>query len=115
MPWWSWVIIWAALALALLAMLAFMAFRLFRKGIALLDELGNLASKMELLESEADELGRQREQLAILAGTQYTRERRARVRAAAMERRAARHDARIARAKALTKVDASSREWFKAR
>ncbi|MES2171254.1 MAG: hypothetical protein V4479_11125 [Actinomycetota bacterium] len=115
MPWWSWVVIWAVLAVALLAMLASMAFRLFRKGVAVLDELGTLASKMEILEQESEELGRQREQLAILAGATYTRERRARIREAAMERRAARHDARIARAKALTKVDASTREWFKAR
>jgi hypothetical protein len=115
MPWWSWVVIWVVLALALLGMLAFMAVRLFRKGVGVLDELGTLASKLELLQSESDELGRQKEQLAILAGAAYTRERRARVREAALARRAARHDSRIARAKALTKVDASTREWFKAR
>jgi peptidoglycan hydrolase CwlO-like protein len=115
MPWWSWLIIWVVLVLALLAMLALMAFRLFRKGVGVLTELETLASKMELLQSESDALDKQKEQLAILAGAAYTRERRARVRAAALERRAARHDARIARAKALTKVDASTREWFKAR
>jgi hypothetical protein len=115
MPWWSWIVIWAVLVLVLLGMFALMAFRLFRKGVAVLGELDVLASKMQLLEGESDELGRQKERLAILAGVAYTRERRARVREAAMERRAARHDARIARGRALTKVDASTREWFKAR
>lgn len=115
MPWWSWIVIWVVLVLALVGMLAFMAFRLFRKGVAVLGELDTLASKMELLDRQDDELETSGRQLAILAGAAEMRARRAVVREAAMTRKADRHDARIARAKALTRVDASKREWFKAR
>jgi hypothetical protein len=121
MPWWSWVIIWVVLALALLGMLVFMAIRLFRKGVRVLDELGVLASKAELLDSVTDAAeaaedaaAAQQQRLAILAGAEAMRERREFVRAAALDRKAARHDARIARAKRITSVDANSREWFKA-
>ncbi len=114
MPWWSWIVIWVVLALLLIGMLVFMAIRLFRKGVGVLDELAVLASKAELLDGVADAVEEQREQLAILAGAKATRQRREFVRSAALERKAARHDARIARAKRIIAVDAGSREWFKA-
>jgi hypothetical protein len=114
MPWWSWIVIWGVLAVALLAMLAIMAFRLFRKGVGVLTELEALATKAELLDRAAEVVDEQRQELAILAGAAATRRRRELVREAALGRKAARHDARIARAKALIGVDASTREWFKA-
>ena len=112
MPWWSWVIIWVVLVLALLGMLALMAWRLFRKGIAVLDALDGLASTTELLGSAGEDAERQRQELAILIGAEELRRRREYVRAAARERRGARRDSRIARGRALVKVDAASREWF---
>jgi hypothetical protein len=115
MPWWSWLVIWVLLALALVGMLTLMAFRLVRKGLAVLGELDVLASKLEILDREGDELDGQQRQLAILVGAAKMRERRALVRAAALERRARRREARLVRARALTAVDASTREWFKAR
>ncbi|MCU1423242.1 MAG: inosine 5-monophosphate dehydrogenase [Microbacteriaceae bacterium] len=115
MPWWSWVVIWVVLVLALLGMLAWMAWRLFRKGVAVLDELDALAAKTELLDRAADVAEEQRRELAILVGADELRRRREFVRAAAAERKSDRHDARIARGKALVKVDPASREWFSAR
>lgn len=112
--WWGWLVIWVCLGLALLAVLAISAWRLFRKAVAVLDELETLAEKTDLLEQVADEAGDTREQLAILAGAEQTRRRRALVRKAALDRKAARHDSRMARAKRITRVDASTREWFKA-
>jgi hypothetical protein len=113
MPWWSWLIIWVVLVLALLAMFAAMAYRLFRKGVAVLTELERLGEKTEILQRVDEAVEERHAQLAILAGAAEMRRRRELVRAAALDRKAARHDARIARAKALTRVDASTREWFK--
>jgi len=56
MPWWSWILIWGGLVLALLAMLVLMAWWLFRKAVGVLDELGQLAEKTELLSRMSDEL-----------------------------------------------------------
>ncbi len=112
MPWWSWVVIWVALALALLGMLVWMAVRLFRKAGAVLDELDALASAAELLDRAAEVATEQHTELAILVGAEEMRRRRALVRADALARRSARRAARIIRAKALTRVDASTREWF---
>ncbi len=113
-PWWGWLVIWVCLALALLAVLAISAFRLFRKGIAVLDELETLAEKTDILEQVADEADDTRHQLAILAGAEETRRRRSLVRDAALERKAVRHDSRMARARKITRVDTSTRAWFKA-
>jgi hypothetical protein len=112
MPWWSWIVIWVVLVAALLAMLVIMAVRLFRKGVGVLTELERLGEKAELLERAEAAVDEQREQLAILAGAAEMRRRRELVRAAALDRKAARHDARIARARSLTGVDASKRDWF---
>ncbi len=115
MAWWAWVVIWVVLVLGLLAMLAAMAWRLFRKGMAVLDELDALASTTELLDRAVEVAGEQRRQLAILEGAdEVRRRRREHVRAAAMERKRSRHDARIARGKALVKADASAGNWFSA-
>ena len=115
MPWWSWVVIWVVLVLALLGMLALMAWRLFRKGVAVLDELDALAATTELLDRAAEVAEEQRSELAILVGAEELRRRREFVRAAAAERKRERHEVRIARGRALVKVDPSSREWFSAR
>lgn len=46
MPWWSWVLIWCGLALALLAMLALLGMALFRKLMTLVDALGALGQRV---------------------------------------------------------------------
>lgn len=57
MPWWSWILIWGGLTLALFGMLAFLGWRLFRKVLTAMDEFGRLAEKAEMLGAMADELG----------------------------------------------------------
>lgn len=113
--WWAWLVIWGCLVLALLAVLVISAWRLFRKAVGVLDELEVLGTKFGILDREAELVEEQREQLAILAGARATRERRERVREAALQRKADRHERRLARAKEITSVDASTREWFPTR
>jgi len=125
--WWSWLLIWLGLGLALIAMLVLIGILLFRKLMLLFAALETLSGKLEILDrvaasvsdsaDEHDTADGQRErveQLAILAGEDATRQRRDRVREAAHARRDARHETRIARGRALLKVDASTHEWFPA-
>ena len=114
MPWWSWLIIWTGLVLALLAVLVVSAWRLFRKAVSVFDELGTLAGKTELLGAAVTEFDEQQAELAILQTLSDVRARRRHVRNAAALRRAARRTTRVARGRALTRFDANSRRWFQA-
>ncbi|MCU1523985.1 MAG: hypothetical protein JWO18_879 [Microbacteriaceae bacterium] len=113
MPWWSWVIIWVGLGLALLVMLGLMAWWLFRKLMGVFRELETLAGKAELLEAANETLDEQHSERAILLTRSEVVARREFVRSRAAERKEARHLARLERARALTKLDASTRQWFK--
>jgi hypothetical protein len=106
MPWWSWLLIWFALGLALIGMFVFFAVRLFRKAMAVFHELEALAARFDVLSTAAERLDEHRTQLAVLAKHWDVSADRDRVREASLRRRDERHDARIARAKALTKADA---------
>lgn len=110
--WWGWLVIWGSLALALLAVLAISAWLLFRKLLGLFDDLGELAGKTELLDRAEDVMDDQAVELAIMLGGAEVRRRRDDIRLAAMLRRDERRRARLDRARALIRVDASSREWF---
>jgi len=115
--WWGWLLIWLGLGLTLIAMLVLVGLVLFRKLMAMFAALETLTAKLEILDRVSDLADEQREhveRLAILAGEDATRERRDRVRDATRARKDARHDKRIARGKALLKVDASARKWFPA-
>lgn len=114
MPWWSWLIIWVCLVLALVAVLAASAWRLFHKAMAVFTGLGVLAEKAELLEAVSTAAGEQREVSAILLKFSDVHERRRAVRAASEARRASRHRVRLDRARSLTRFDANSRRWFEA-
>jgi hypothetical protein len=114
MPWWSWLVIWVCLTLALIAMLIVSAWRLFRKAMAVFTELGVLAEKTELLESVSAAAEEQTAQVAILQRLSDVQSRRRLVRDASRARRDARHRARLDRARSLTRFDASTREWFEA-
>jgi hypothetical protein len=114
MPWWSWLVIWTCLVLALIVMLVVSAWRLFRKAISVFDELGTLAEKTELLDASLTELDEQQTDLAILQKFTEVRARRGRARDAATARRDARHAARVIRGRAIIRVDANSRQWFQA-
>ncbi|MCU1556952.1 MAG: hypothetical protein JWN09_947 [Microbacteriaceae bacterium] len=112
MPWWSWIIIWAGLGLALLLMLGLMAWWLFRKLMALFRELELLADRAEILETANETLAEQRFERAILLKRSEVVARREYVRSRSRERRHNRHVARLDRARTITRLDASSRQWF---
>jgi hypothetical protein len=112
MPWWSWLIIWVVLVLALLVMLGLFGWQLFRKVVAVFASLEALASTTELLESAGETLDDQHTTLALLQKRSEVVARRDRVREQAGERRRARHDARLDRARRITAVDANARHWF---
>jgi hypothetical protein len=56
MPWWSWVLIWVVLVLAMLGMLAWFGWWLFRKGMTAMSALGELAGRLELLDAATRDL-----------------------------------------------------------
>ena len=108
-PWWGWLSIWGGLVLALLAMLALFAVGLFRKGIRVLDDLGELAGRLELL--EVDETPLTRQPLAVLADPRDIRAREDARRGYRARRRSDRHARRMARARAIVTVNAASARW----
>lgn len=114
MPWWSWLLIWAVLSLALIGMLALFAALLFRKLRSIAMELERLALLATILERADGILGDQHADIAVLADHAEVRRRRERVRFEASLRKQARRRASIQRAKELLAVDASGREWFPA-
>jgi len=109
MTWWSWIIIWVGLALALVAVLGFSAWWLFRKSLGLLDELGELAGRLEVL--AVDDIEHVRPAIAVLQGASVIRAREDARRFHRRERRRLRHDARIARARRITSVDTAATQW----
>ncbi|TFD73030.1 hypothetical protein [Cryobacterium fucosi] len=50
MPWWSWILLWAGLVLALLGMLAWFGYALFRKAVRTMEALEGLADQFAGLE-----------------------------------------------------------------
>ena len=114
MPWWSWLVIWTCLTLALIAVLIVSAWRLFRKAVSVFDELGALAEKAELLDAAVTEFDEQQAGLAILQKLSDVQARRRHLRDVSALRRDARNTARVARGRALTRFDANSRRWFPA-
>jgi hypothetical protein len=52
MPWWSWLLIWTGLVLALLGVLAAFGWILVRKGLRVLRQLEALTGMLATLESE---------------------------------------------------------------
>jgi len=105
MPWWSWLVIWGALVVALLALLVWQGIRLFRKFMAAVHALGELADKTSVLEQHADELGDHQFRAAAFqsaARLSYERRQNAARRA---DRRQAHRDARVQRGKLITKAD----------
>jgi uncharacterized membrane protein YccC len=105
MPWWSWVVIWVVLVVALLGMLTLFGFRLFRKLMAALDELGKLADKTELLQRRAEELAEERFHPAVFADVSELRDAREQDLADRERRRQARRDSLVKRGKLLVKAD----------
>ena len=113
MPWWSWLVIWTCLVIALIVVLVVAAWRLFRKAVAVFDELGTLAAQTEFLDAAGSKFDEQQTEIAILQKLSDVQARRRRLREAAAARRDARRRSRLARGRALTRFDANSRQWFR--
>jgi type II secretory pathway component PulJ len=108
MPWWSWILIWGGLVLALLAMLALMAWWLFRKAVGVMEELGQLAEKTELLSRMSDELADADAAPfvpAVLLDRAGLAAQRSAYELAREQRRRARREKRITRARLLIRAD----------
>ena len=108
MPWWSWILIWGGLVLALLAMLALLSWWLFRKAVGVMEELGRLAEKTEALGRMSDQLADTADADVVPAvlrdRVEVSLEHDARVHERAVRRRM-RREKRIARGKMLTRAD----------
>jgi biopolymer transport protein ExbB/TolQ len=108
-PWWGWLLIWVGLVLALLVMLAAGAWWLLRKGMGVLDAAAELAEATAVL--EVDDSGLPRQQRAVLAELRDIHRREDARRAHRTERRRLRHERRMARARRITRVDATTVRW----
>lgn len=108
-PWWGWLLIWSALALALIALLGLSAWWLSRKGIGVLDALGELADATGVLEVDDPVLPKQH--VAVLAAARDIHRREEARRLHRAERRRLRHEQRMARAQRITTLDASTVRW----
>ncbi|GAA1444292.1 hypothetical protein [Leifsonia poae] len=105
MPWWSWIVIWVVLVLALLGMLAFFAVRLFRKLMAAAAEVSALADKAQILSQRAEELREAPFRAAVFQDAEELREAREQAIAERSVARQARRDARVRRGKLLVNAD----------
>jgi len=107
MPWWSWILIWGGLVLALLAMLALLSWWLFRKAVGVMEELGQLAEKTEALGRMSEQLAEDEpgfEPAVLRDRTLVSAEHHALVQERA-ERRFVRREKRLARGRMLTRAD----------
>lgn len=109
MSWWSWLIIWAVLVIALLAMLGFSAWWLFRKFVVLGSDLADLAGTLAVVQPE--ETVHVRPELAVLGNLRDIQAREDARRFRRATRRRERHERRLARARRITRVDASRQQW----
>ena len=109
--WWGWLLIWVALVLVLLTVLGILAFGLVRKALALIHELSELVDKTTALDVETAELTKP--QIAFLAEMSAIRAQHEAQQQRRAEKTHARHERRIARAKRITKRDASTMQWPK--
>ncbi len=107
--WWGWLLIWTGLVLTLLVVLGLMAWWLFRKSLVLLDDLATLAETTAALEADEAELVPPR--LAVLTPAIEIRAREEARQFHRRERRRRRIEARLARARRITRVDATQVEW----
>ena len=108
-PWWGWIAIWSGLVLVLAATLVLFGWWLFRKAMRLLDDVGGLAEKTELLNFDDSELPRQTR--AVLADLRVIRAREDARRSHRARRRGERHRRRMDRARRITSADASQQQW----
>lgn len=113
MPFWSWIVIWSCLGLSLAAVLGISAWRLFAKLMILLEAVQTFFETLfgvsEALEDAVDALPHE---LSLLRPISEVGQRRRLAKAAAHRRRDSRIIHRLENARALLKVDATTRTWF---
>ncbi|WP_044443298.1 hypothetical protein [Agreia bicolorata] len=102
MYWWSWILVWLALAILLIGTLVFFGWRLFKKGVAVVEELELLTDKVELLQRNVDELRVETPPNAILDGYAAVANRRDREKDRRATMRQLRRDTRLARGRLIT-------------
>ncbi|GAB3796446.1 hypothetical protein GCM10028798_06410 [Humibacter antri] len=108
MPWWSWLVIWAVLVLALLGMFGLFGYRLFVKAMATMGALGDLAEKTDVLSSRAGEgAGEAAFRPAVLGPAREYAQRWDERRARNATIRHTRREARVRRGKLLVSADPS--------
>lgn len=108
-PWWAWTLIWTGLAVALLIMLGLFAWWLFRKFMRLLDDLADLADRSALMQIDDPVLVKPKP--AVLEDLRVIRERENARKSYRVALKRERHERRLARARRITSVDASKRDW----
>ncbi|WP_210481615.1 hypothetical protein [Naasia sp. SYSU D00948] len=111
MPWWSWVLIWTLLVLALLGMLAFFAWWLFKKAMVAMDALGELAGKLELLDAASEEVSPYHFTPAVLRDRAEVREAHRLLAELRADRKRERRERRLARGKLLVTADLRKRTF----
>ena len=108
--WWGWLLIWTGLVLGLAGMLALFAWRLFRKGLRILDEVGELADTAAVFDG-IDDAELPPQAIAVLAEMSDIRAREEARKYHRSVRRSERHRRRLDRAHRITSVDASQVRW----
>ena len=112
MPWWSWVVIWVVLVLAMLGMLAWFGWWLFKKGMVAMSALGELAGRLELLDAASQKLSPEKPFVpAILRDRDEVRHAHAALAQLRAERKERRRDARRARGRLLVTADLRKRTF----
>ncbi|BDZ47281.1 hypothetical protein [Naasia aerilata] len=111
MPWWSWVLIWVLLVLAMLGMLALFGWWLFRKAMTAFEALGELTSKLELLDAASDEVSPRHFTNAILRDRAEVQEAHRVLADLRADRKRVRRESRLARGKLLVTADLRKRTF----
>ncbi|MFD1713313.1 hypothetical protein ACFSBZ_02405 [Amnibacterium flavum] len=108
MPWWSWVVIWGILVLALLAVLAASGWMLFRKAMTAAEALGQLVDQADRLDVARSELDPEHfVPAAIRPHSEVSAEYEV-IAEARTARRQARHEKRLARGRELVSPEATA-------
>lgn len=101
MQWWSWLIIWGTLVIALVVMLVLFAIQLFRKFVRTLETLGELGDKVATALDIEDHPEMESPRNAILEGYATVAARREREREIRLAIKDERRQERLARGKLL--------------
>jgi hypothetical protein len=111
MPWWSWVLIWVLLVVALLGMLALFGRMLFRKAMTAFDALGELSSRLELLDAASEAVAPEHFTNAILRDRAEVRQAHRVLAQLRADRKRLRRERRLVRGKLLVTADLRKRTF----